>query len=496
MPKMNGFEMCSTIRRTAEIADSYIIMSSTLGSAADQQRGFQSGVDEYITKPVVIPELLDRIKKVFCSARTGRENVLLLVEQDAVAKNIAKSLGKQGFSTQHVHTMKQAVKLVKRMSFDLLISDMFLEDGTSMVDLIAIIRTLAPDKQPDILILTSRDNPGDEKMVRNAGAAGVISKPFTMDSLLAAVERTLSDRRATQERTQIEKYISKASRQMALEKAILGGKSSSTRADKKTAVVFFSDIAGFTTRCETYGPKEIVSQINKLFDVMTRVIMENGGDIDKFIGDACVAFWMDEDPGISAQRAIRTLLELRKHLDTMNKEDPVLAKDPIHIRVGLNMGEVILCDIGSAEARIDLTVIGDTVNIAARLESASKQYGLSNLIGGPVIRAGAKDLLTRPIDIVRVKGKNEPVECHELLGLLESATEDQKELVATFNEGFRLYTLGDFTQAKSVFAKASALELDPTSVAINPSKLYMERCSYLEQNPPKKWDGTWKLDSK
>ncbi len=100
MPKMNGFEVCSAIRQTEEIADTYIIMSSTLGSAADQQKGFESGVDEYITKPVVVPELLDRIDKVFRAARVGRESIIILEDDDQLAKSIAKSLNKQGFTTR------------------------------------------------------------------------------------------------------------------------------------------------------------------------------------------------------------------------------------------------------------------------------------------------------------------------------------------------------------------------------------------------------------
>ncbi len=100
MPKMNGFEVCAAIRNTPEIHDTYIIMSSTLSSSSDQQKGFEAGVDEYIIKPVVIPELLDRIQKVFRSNLVGREHILILEPDGKVASNISKSLIKQGFTTQ------------------------------------------------------------------------------------------------------------------------------------------------------------------------------------------------------------------------------------------------------------------------------------------------------------------------------------------------------------------------------------------------------------
>lgn len=371
MPRLNGFEVCAAIRHTEEIADCYIIMSSTLGSAADQQKGFQAGVDEYIQKPVVIPELLDRVKKVFNRARGGRERILVVDDDEQVAKSITKSLTKQGFSTQAVATLKEVRRLLKRVGFDLVISEMTLADG-SMLDLIAALRGLPPDRQSDVLILTSRDNQADAKMVMNAGAAGVISKPFTMDNLLASVERTLADRRATQEKAHLQKYVSKASMRMALEKSVLSGTAAKARAYRKRATVFFSDIAGFTTRSETYPPREVVSQVNSLFEVMTRVIMAHQGDIDKFIGDACMAFWMDDDPAASAGRALSATLQMRPQIDAMNRANPTLAADPIVIRIGINTGEVILCDLGAAEARMDLTIIGDTVNVAARLESAGK----------------------------------------------------------------------------------------------------------------------------
>jgi len=102
--------LCAAIRRTEEIDDTYIIMSSTLGSASDQQKGFESGVDEYVTKPVVISELLDRIKKVFTAVHTGRENILILEDDELVAKNITKSLSKQGFAARIAGRHSSATK--------------------------------------------------------------------------------------------------------------------------------------------------------------------------------------------------------------------------------------------------------------------------------------------------------------------------------------------------------------------------------------------------
>lgn len=495
MPRMNGFEACAAIRRSEDIAGAYIIMSSTLGSASDQQKGFDAGVDEYITKPVVIPELLDRVKKALQRTRTGREQLLILEGDETTARGIAKSLAKQGFSARTASTIKQALRLLKRVSYDLVVSEFTLVDGT-MLDLMSVLKDLPRERQPDVLVLTSRDSQADAKMVQNAGAAGVISKPFTMDSLLAVVERSLADRRAVLERSQLEKYVSRASVRMALEKAILSGKGASARAYRKQATIFFSDIASFTARCERYTPQEVVAQVNALFDVMTRVITEHQGDIDKFIGDACMAFWLDEDPAASAERALRATLRIREQIAVMNRDNPLLSEDPIVIRVGVNSGAVILCDLGAAGVRMDLTVIGDPVNLAARLESASKQYGIETLVGEATMKPVLDRFSARLIDWVKVKGKNVPVGCYELFAEKDKATERELRLVAEFGRGMEAYRARSFEEALALFRAAEEFEKPTLAGLLSPSRLFQQRCEYLLAHPPQEWDGSWTLKDK
>ena len=495
MPRMNGFEVCAAVRATEGIAETYIIMSSTLGSAADQQKGFEAGVDEYLIKPVVVPELIDRIQKFFRSASAGRENVLILEADDRVAKNIQKSLTKQGFSARTTSSIQGAARLLKRIPSDVVISGTDLSDG-SVIDLFNALGVLAEDRQPEVLIIASRDSRADQKMVMNAGAAGIISKPFTMDSLLASVERTLADRRAKQERSHLEKYVSMASRRMALEKSILSGKTTATRAYLRQATIFFSDVVGFTPRCEKYTAREVVEQLNTLFSVMTRVIMEGGGDIDKFIGDACMAYWLDEDVATSAEGALRAVLRMRDELVRMNESSELLADDPLAIRVGLNTGEIILCDLGAADARMDLTTIGDSVNVAARLESASKQYGIDNLISGFTIAPVRDCFEVRLIDRVRVRGKVEPVECYELLGEKGGVEPDKIELADVFSQGMAAYTAGDFEGALGHFQSAEAWEDGAAEGFLNPSRLYQQRCRHLLANRPEAWEGIWELTKK
>jgi adenylate cyclase len=276
---------------------------------------------------------------------------------------------------------------------------------------------------------------------------------------------------------------------------VLSGKASAARAYRKKATVFFSDIAGFTTRCETYPPHVVVAQVNALFEVMTRIIMAHQGDIDKFIGDACMAFWMDDDPVLSAELALRATMQMRSQIAAMNAANPILAADPIRIRVGINSGEVILCDLGAADARMDLTVIGDPVNVASRFESAAKQYGVGLLVGESTFKPVEGKFVGRLIDLVRVKGKNLPAGCYEVLGERGQTTSSDEQLVEEFGRGMLAYQAGEFGRALEIFQATAALEADPDA-DLNPSRLYQKRCEQLLAGPPENWDGVWTLSSK
>tara|TARA_Y100001934_G_scaffold131765_1_gene159820 strand:- start:3341 stop:5347 length:2007 start_codon:yes stop_codon:yes gene_type:complete len=492
MPRMNGFEACSKIRNHPDLGNTYIIMSSTLGSAADQKKGFEVGVDEYITKPVIIGELIDRVQKVFNSASSGRESILILEQNLNLAKTISKSLSQQGFHTRITDSIRSSLRSLKRMNSDLILSEIEPSDGT-IIDLLNSIENF--DNSPDLLVMTSRDSQADARMVLNAGAVGVLSKPFNTDALLAVTERSLADRRSKKEQEQLGRYVSKASSQMAIEKAILGDGDGEARADKKTASIFFSDIAGFTERCERYTAREIVEQVNFLYDTMTKVILKNNGDIDKFIGDACMAFWLDSSNGSSNEHLLNTIIEMNQELEKMNADHPLLAEDPIIVRMGANSGEVILCDLGAADARVDLTVIGDTVNAAARLESAVKQYGVNNLVSEHSLKGVENKFCSRIIDEVRVKGKKESLKCFEIFCLNGEEKENVKYLKENFEAGFEQYQLGKFLEAKLLFKKAEEYEV-VSSECLTASKLYIERCDYLIENNVDDWAGIWSLSEK
>lgn len=494
MPVMNGFEACSNIRAAEETKDAYIIMSSTLRSAEDQKKGFSAGVDEYMPKPVIFEDLLERIRRSLALQSTLREKILILSSSIVQADNVANFLSKQGFSTKIASDINEAKKSLKKFSSDLIIASTDLVDG-SIIDVAALCTEEYVNSDLAFIALVEHENEGERRMALNAGAKDAIATPLTAEALAAVVERTLAEIRSNRDRNQFQRYVSKASFQSALEKSVLSELSVAPRAENRDAIVFFLDIAQFTGRCERYPPREIVSQINTMFGKITGIITENDGDIDKFMGDACMSFWLEDGDNLNGTKAIKSILEIQKAILELNESDEILKADPLKVRMGLNIGNVILCDIGAAQARVDLTMIGDAVNIAARLETACSQYNIDNLISGDLAKNNTANFSMRIIDRIKVYGKDQPVDVYEVLNHISLSSDNESKLIELFEKGFDAYVKGDFELAKQLFYSSSRYEID-RGYEMNPSKIYMERCKNLISEPPKNWDGVWKLASK
>jgi len=191
----------------------------------------------------------------------------------------------------------------------------------------------------------------------------------------------------------------------------LGGK-------KVTATVLFADIAGFTAISEQLQPEVISNLLNTYMSAMTGIILRNKGTIDKFIGDAIMAFWGAPLPDTGqALNACRAALEMQERLTTLRKEFREKGLPEISVRIGINTGPVIAGNMGSADL-FDYTVLGDTVNLASRLENANKQFGTGILISGYTYHEAADKVDVRPLGNISVKGKAEQIAVYELLSLL------------------------------------------------------------------------------
>lgn len=267
---------------------------------------------------------------------------------------------------------------------------------------------------------------------------------------------------------------------------VLGGQS-------VEATVLFSDIRSFTTLSEELGPQGIISLLNDYFTRMVDCIADQGGMLDKFIGDAIMAvFGTAKRHDDDADRAVRAAIAMMTHLRAFNAERLADGKRAIDIGVGINTDLVVSGNIGSPK-RQDYTVIGDGVNLASRLESANKQYGTHILVSEHTLHRLKGTYRSREVDRVVVKGKTKPVAVHEIVDYHDdSSFPHLVEVLQHFQLGLQAYRERDFARAQSAFAAAVA-----ANPADQPSRMYAERCAHLlAEPPPPDWDGVWVMKSK
>ena len=283
-----------------------------------------------------------------------------------------------------------------------------------------------------------------------------------------------------------------------LDQFILKPDSADVAGGRREMTVGFSDLVGFTALGEQLTPAGLVTLLNRHFSMQAEAIQQQRGVVDKFIGDAVMAFWGTPFTGAGehaelACRAALLQLEAVTAFRLMLPELTGLRKNLpwIDVRIGLNTGEVIVGNIGSETTR-SYTVIGDAVNLASRLEAANRHYGTNILISEATRHHASGRVVTREIDALTVKGKAEPTRVFELLGLVDATSEALLKLRDTFEPALTAYRRQEWDRAEAGFRECLALV--PTD---GPSKLFIERIRLLRENPPTPdWNGVWQLDSK
>jgi adenylate cyclase len=251
--------------------------------------------------------------------------------------------------------------------------------------------------------------------------------------------------------------------------------------------IFFSDLEGFTGISEGLEPEELTNLLNDYLTAMTDIIHEEGGTVDKFEGDAIIAFWNAplEQPDHAA-RCVRSALHCQARLAQMRPDfHKRLGKD-LKMRIGVNTGHAVVGNMGS-HSRFDYTMIGDAVNLAARLEGINKQFGLYTLISQTTMEQMAGAFPTREISRVAVVGRREPVVVYEPL-LPEAIDAPKQAAMASFSEALALFYQGDFDHAHALF---SALAKEDAA-----AHAYVLKCRELIDHPPSDWQGVWIITTK
>ena len=263
--------------------------------------------------------------------------------------------------------------------------------------------------------------------------------------------------------------------------------------ERKVCTVFFSDVAGFTTISEQLTPEALVKLLNDYLTEMTNIVFKYDGMLDKYEGDAIMAvFGAPIEHGNHAYKACAASLLMQEQLVKLRSHWARQGRPQLYARIGVNTGDMVVGNMGS-ESRFDYTVMGDAVNLGARLEPANKQYNTSIMIGSNTYEMAKDLIIARQLDLLRVKGKTEPVKVYELVGLKETGVPDKKQQVLDiFAKGFECYLRQDWQTAKTYFSQA--LTIDRTD---GPSKTYVRRCEQFAINAPgASWDGVFTMMTK
>lgn len=263
--------------------------------------------------------------------------------------------------------------------------------------------------------------------------------------------------------------------------------------ERKVLTAFFSDVAGFSAISEKLSPEELVELLNIYLTEMTDIIMKYGGTVDKFEGDAIIAFYgaplSFED---HATKACLTAIDMQKKLNELRLQWKSEGRPELFVRIGLNTGPMVVGNMGSKN-RMDYTMMGDSVNLASRLEGVNKQYGTYTIIGESTFNESKSMIVARELDVIRVVGKKEPTVIYELIGRKGEVEPRKIEITEIFQKGLSHYKNQHWDEAIKCFSES--LEIDENDA---PSMTFLERCLEFQASPSfkKTWDGVHEMKTK
>ncbi|WP_420209088.1 CHASE2 domain-containing protein [Candidatus Electronema sp. JC] len=315
-----------------------------------------------------------------------------------------------------------------------------------------------------------------------------VAASLLLFSVLTFINYFVEEKEAQRLRSAFAQYLSPE----VVEELVKNQDSVVLTGEERELTILFSDIRSFTSMAERMRPEALCAFLNEYLTPMTAAVMNRRGTVDKFIGDAVMAFWNAPLTTPShARHACECALAMLNELEALNLSWLKRGLPAIRIGIGIHCGMARVGNMGSQQ-RFEYTVIGDTVNLASRLEGLTKLYGAEIIVSGAVFDALEPEgqFLFRRVDTVRVVGKSEPVAIYQLLGEREHIVLTEKFLL--HNAALALYSSGDFHEAGQLFARLAEQQPEEDKLC----KLYIERCRLLAENPPPHWDGITDLRSK
>ncbi len=265
--------------------------------------------------------------------------------------------------------------------------------------------------------------------------------------------------------------------------------------EEKVVTVLFADIKGFTTLCETSAPEAVLTVLNRYLSEITKVIEDNHGVVDKYTGDSVMAlFGAPLTRPNDAENAVRAALAIQECMVKLNSINRAEGMALMEAGIGIHTGLVVAGNLGS-QNRLNYTVIGDSVNLSARLEGLTRKYNTPNIVSETCLQH-APGFVYQELDVVQVAGKSEPVRIYQVIGAQEEVTSEQYEKIDVFAEALATYRAQKWAQATQMFENLQ-LTLPAAERAESLYSVYLERMNYLyKRNLPEDWDGVFVFDRK
>ena len=267
--------------------------------------------------------------------------------------------------------------------------------------------------------------------------------------------------------------------------------------------MIFSDIASFSVFSEKLEAESLLNLLNEYLTAMTNILINNKGTLDKYIGDAIVAFYgapieIDDQEYLACKTALsmnKKLEELRQKWKAEGSKWPEIVHNMQH-RIGINAGKIVVGNMGS-EMKLNCTMTGDQVNLTARLESSAKQLGITIQVGENIYEKVKDRFIFRDLGKVVVVGRNQSLNVYELISNIDGDNDKTSTLLDLFHKGLGFYYKQDWENAIKYFKESDEYEEKYIGRKTTPSQVFIKRSKEFKKNPPAKdWDGTYALDSK
>jgi len=519
MPEMDGIETTAAIRALeGECFKAMPIVALTANAVVGMREMFiEKGFNDFLSKPIDVGKLDEILNRWIPKEKreAGKEDskaakaenekkLVILVDDNPANLRIGKNVLAEKYAVATAPSAEKLFGLLENNhpAIILLDIDMPVMNG---YEAIKKLKSKPETKNIPVIFLTAKTESDDELEGLSMGAIDYITKPFNPALLLKRIEVHLlvQEQRKTLEKQASDlQYFNKNLRQAfstyLSEDVVEEIVSDPTRLQlggvKRDMTALFTDVKDFTRIAEALPPEQLVDLLNYYLSSMSDIILGQKGTIDKYEGDAIISFFgAPLDLPDHVIRACTTAVVMKRVEKEINRHimEKQISPSLLLTRIGISSGEMIVGNMGTKK-KMNYTIVGNVVNLAARLEGVNKQYGTWILATEDTVRQTGGRFLTRRLDRIRVIGINEPVRIYEVMELNADASEALHEKANSFQQAHELFEKRIWTEAEKIFNHI--VERSPGD---GPSLLYLNRCRQYLLNPPANdWDGVFDINEK